>query len=340
MQAAGVTSLYPMSKLAVRGYAEVARHYFEIVGIRRSLRSRFTAEPPDIFVGIDAPDFNLDLELALRARHVTTVHFVCPSIWAWRYERIAKIRRAVSHLLTLFPFEAPLLEKEGVPATFVGHPLADTLPVDPERAKLREQLRVPIAGTVVALLPGSRVSELEQMAELFMRTAALIAQKLDGATFLLPAVSRETRTLLEQTRARLDLGDLRLHILFGHAHDAMGAADAVLVASGTATLEAALIGRPMVIAYRMPDLSYRIMRRKRRLPYAGLPNILAGEFIVPELIQDDATPENLAQALLNLLADTDVQERLRSRFSAMRVALRRGAADTAAQAIRGLMSYA
>ena len=340
MQAAGVTSLFPMSKLAVRGYVEVIRNLFEIIAIRRKLRHQFEAHPPALFIGVDAPDFNLGLERALRARGVTTVHFVSPSIWAWRYERVHKIRRAVSHMLALFPFEAPIYLKEGVPVTYVGHPLADALPDDPEPADLREQLRVPPAGPVVALLPGSRMSELEQMAETFLRTAALIAERLGEVTFLVPAVTREARDYMERTRVRLKLESLRMQILFGHAHAAIGAADICLIASGTATLEAALIGRPMVITYRMPKLSWAIMYRHRQLPYVGLPNILAGEFIVPEFLQAAATPENLAQALLNLLADEEVRARLRSRFADIRAQLRRDAANTAARAIHALVQRA
>jgi len=342
MQAAGVVSLYPMSKLAVRGYVEVARHYFEIVAIRRKLRTRFIADPPDLFIGVDAPDFNLDLELALRSHGVATVHFVSPSVWAWRYERMRKIRKAVSHMLALFPFEGPFYEKEGVPVTYVGHPLADSLPHDPDPVEVREQLRVPVTGTIVALLPGSRLSELEHMAELFMRSAELVARTRDEVTFLLPAVSRETRDLLEETRLRLGLSEHRVQILCGHAHAAMGAADVVLVASGTATLEAALIGRPMVIVYRMPWLSWHVMKYKRHSAYAGmagLPNILAGEFVVPEFLQDAATPDNIAQALLNLLADTQTQSRQRERFSEMRTLLRRDAANTAARAICGILQH-
>lgn len=337
MQAAGVASLHPMSKLAVRGYVEVMRNFLEILAIRRSLRRRFEAEPPDLFIGVDAPDFNLGLERALRARGVTTVHFVSPSIWAWRYERVHKIRKAVSHMLALFPFEAPIYHKEGVPVTYVGHPLADELPENPPQAELRDQLRVPIAGPIIALLPGSRMSELEHMTEVFLRAAALIAERISGVMFLVPAVTREAREYIDGMRRSLQLEGLRLQVLFGHAHEAIGAADVVLVASGTATLEAALIGRPMVIAYRMPKLSWAIMQRKRRLPYAGLPNILAGEFIVPELLQDAATPENLAQALLNLFADREVQERMRERFGAIRAQLRRDAANTAARTIQALV---
>lgn len=339
MQAAGVKSLYPMSALAVRGYVEVMRHFLGILAIRRKLRRRFEADPPDVFIGIDAPDFNLGLERALRARGVTTVHFVSPSIWAWRYDRVRKIRKAVSHMLALFPFEAPIYQKEGVPVTYVGHPLADQLPDDPQRADLREQLRVPIAGPIMALLPGSRMSELAQMAEPFLRAARLIADKLDDVTFLIPAVTREARDFIEHTQQRLGLDDLRVQILFGHAHAAIGAADVVLVASGTATLETALIGRPMVIAYRMPKMSWSIMYPQRVLPYVGLPNILAGEFIVPELLQDAMTPENLAQALVNLYADREVQDRMRMRFASIRAQLRRDAANTAARAIQALVRH-
>lgn len=340
MQAAGVTSLFPMSTLAVRGYVEVMRNLFEILAIRRRLRREFAARPPALFIGVDAPDFNLELEQALRARGVTTVHFVSPSIWAWRYERVHKIRKAVSHMLALFPFEAPIYVKEGVPVTYVGHPLADELPDDPQPADLREQLRIPVAGPVIALLPGSRMSELAYMGEVFLRAAALIAEKLGEVTFLVPAVNREARDFIERTRRELKLDALRVQVLFGHAHAAIGAADVVLVASGTATLEAALIGRPMVIAYRMPKLSYRLMCRHHRLPYVGLPNILAGEFIVPELLQNAATPENLSQALLNLLADREVQERMRARFAAIRAQLRRDAANSAARAIQALVGRA
>ena len=318
MQAAGVVSLYPMSKLAVRGYVEVARHFLEIVAIRRKLRKRFVENPPDLFIGVDAPDFNLDLELALRSHGVVTVHFVSPSVWAWRYERMRKIRKAVSHMLALFPFERLFYEKEGVPVTYVGHPLADSLVHDPDPVKIREQLRVPVMGTVVALLPGSRLSELHHMAELFLRSAQLVARTRQGITFLVPTVSREIQHLLEETRLRLGLDAHQIRILLGHAHEAMGAADVVLVASGTATLEAALIGRPMVIVYRMPWLSWWVMKYKRHPEFsgmAGLPNILAGEFVVPELLQEAATPENIAQALVNLLADTQTQGRVRQRFA-------------------------
>lgn len=333
MESAGMKVLFPMEKLAVRGYVEVLRHYREIVGIRSKLRRLWTAERPDIFIGIDAPDFNLALEHALKKKGVPTVHYVSPSIWAWRRERIRKIAQSVSHMLALFPFEKPLYDEAGIPATYVGHPLADVLPLEPNREAARELLKLPKEGTVVALLPGSRQSELQAMADLFVRTAQQMAERRPDISFLVPMVSRETRTLFEETLYRLDARALPMTVLFGHAHDALVASDAALVASGTATLETALLKRPMVITYKMPDLSWRIIKRKKYQPYVGLPNILAGRFLVPELIQEDATPENLAQALLNLLQDRVVGEGLQEVFSRMHRQLRQNTAEKAALAV-------
>lgn len=333
MQAAGMEVLFPMEKLAVRGYVEVLRHTLEILGIRRRLAAHFLAHPPALFVGVDAPDFNLDLEVKLRSAGIPTAHFVSPSIWAWRGNRIGKIRRAVSRMLVLFPFEAPLLERGGVPATYTGHPLAEMLAEVPGRAAMREQLRLPAAAKVIALLPGSRVSELAQMADLFLETAVRIAAGAPDAQFLVPLVSRPTRELFEAALYRRPCSALNLTVLFGHAHDAMAAADVVLAASGTATLEAALLGRPVVIAYRMPRLSWWMMRNRGYLPYVGLPNILAGEFIVPEFLQDEATPENLSQAVLNLLFDSAVRSRIERRFAALARELRQDSAERIAAAL-------
>jgi lipid-A-disaccharide synthase len=333
MQAAGMEVLVPMEKLAVRGYVEVLRHYFEILGIRRRLAAHFLEHPPALFVGVDAPDFNLGLEVTLKSAGIPTAHFVSPSIWAWRGNRIGKIRRAVSRMLVLFPFEAPLLERGGVPATYTGHPLAEMLAEVPGRAAMREQLRLPAAAKVIALLPGSRLSEIAQMADLFLETAAQIAADAPDAQFLVPLVSRPTRELFEAALYRRQGAALNLTVLFGHAHDAMAAADVVLAASGTATLEAALLGRPVVIAYRMPRLSWWMMRNRGYLPYVGLPNILAGEFIVPEFLQDEATPENLSQAVLNLLFDGTVRSRLETRFAALARELRQDSAERIAAAL-------
>lgn len=334
MQAVGMDVLFPLEKLAVNGYLEVLRHYRELVGIRRNLRERFIAEPPDLFIGIDAPDFNLDLEMALKQHGIPTVHYVSPSIWAWRGERIQKIKQSVSHILALFPFEAPLYQQAGVPVTFVGHPLADMLPEYPNRAEMREQMRImPRDAKVFALLPGSRQSEVRRLAKTYIETAKLILQKLPEAQFLVPLASRETRTIFENELWRQEAQHLPITLLFGHAHDAMIAADGVLVASGTATLEAALLKCPMVITYKMSALSYWIAKRKQYLPYVGLPNILAGKFVVPEILQDDATPENLAQALLNLVNNKYAVAELEQTFGEMHQTLRQGTAQKAAAAI-------
>ncbi|MHB1291448.1 MAG: lipid-A-disaccharide synthase [Sulfuricella sp.] len=333
MQAAGVNSLFPMEKLAVRGYVEVLRHYREIVKIRHKLLRHFVENPPDVFIGVDAPDFNLDLELRLKKKGIPTVHYVSPSIWAWRGERIHKIARAVSQMLVLFPFEKKIYDAAGIPATYVGHPSADVLPEQPNRFAAREQLRLSQNEQVIALLPGSRQSEVHYMAKLFVQTARMIADVSPNVHFLVPLLSRETRNMFEAELYRAGGGDLPLTILFGHAHVAMTAADAVLVASGTATLEAALLKCPMVITYKMSPLTWRMMQRKKTLPYVGLPNILAGRFIVPELLQDDATPENLSQAVLNLVNDGPVREKLTRAFSRLHRDLKQNTAEKAVDAI-------
>ena len=334
MLAAGMQVLYPMEKLSVMGYLEVLRHYREIAGIRSSLRKHLIANPPDLFIGIDAPDFNFDLELALKQYGIPTVHYVSPSIWAWRGERIHKIKRAVSHMLALFPFEVALYEKAGVPVTYVGHPLADILPEIPNRLAMREQMRIqPLHAKVFAMLPGSRKSEVRQLAKTYIDTARLILKTIPGAQFLVPLGSRETRNIFEQAIWQDEAQDLPITLLFGHAHDAMIAADGVLVASGTASLEAALLKRPMVITYKMSAISWWLAKRKQYLPYVGLPNILAGKFVVPELLQSDATPENLAQALLNLVANKQAVSDLEQRFGEMHLMLKQDAAKKAAQAV-------
>ena len=340
MQGQGFKAWYPLEKLAVRGYVEVLKHYREISGIRSSVKNRLLAEPPDVFIGIDAPDFNLGLEKALKQKGIPTIHYVGPSIWAWRGKRIHKIGAAVSRVLALFPFEPPLYEKQGIPVTYVGHPLADMLPVEDGRNKARELLELPPQQPVFALLPGSRQSELEYMADTFIGTAAEIHKKLPNALFLVPLATRETRLLFEQALYRCNARELPIRMLFGHAHEAMMAADAVLVASGTATLEAALLKRPMAIAYKMAPFSYRMMRGMGYLPYVGLPNILAGKFVVPEFIQDDATPENLSQALLNFYADKASCARIGEVFREIHLQLKQNTAEKAAAAIIASLPHA
>ncbi len=337
MTGAGFEAMFPMEKLAVMGIVEVLRHYPELAGIRRRLAAHFLSERPRLFIGIDAPEFNLGLELKLRSAGVPTVHYVGPSIWAWRAGRIRKIKRAVSKMLVLFPFEAALYERAHVPVAYVGHPLADLLGEFPGTAAIREQLRLPAAAKIVTLLPGSRITEVKRMAGLFVATAERITEAVPDALFLVPFVSRETREIFEAALYRRGAGELNMSMMFGHAHEAMAAADVVLATSGTATLEAALLKRPMVITYKVAPLTAYIHRTQTYLPYVGLPNILAGEFVVPEFLQEEATPENLAQAVTNLLFDPVVRQRLEARFGRMLAELRQDAAGAAAAAILPLL---
>jgi lipid-A-disaccharide synthase len=323
MQAEGVKSLYPMETLAVRGYVEVLRSLRDILAIRRGLVGRLLEDKPDLYIGVDAPDFNFGVESRLKAAGVPTVHYVSPSIWAWRPERIHKIGRAAGHVLCLFPFEQPIYAKAGIPATFVGHPLADSMPLVPDREGARSQLRLAGVRPAVALLPGSRMSELQLHADLFIETAKVLAAARPDLRFLVPLATRETRDYFEERLYVKEARDLPLEMLFGHSQMALHAAEAAIVASGTATLEAALARCPMVITYKLTPLTYRMVMRRSLLPYFGLPNILAGEFIVPELLQDDATPANLAQALGNWLDHKAARERLRQRFQAMHESLAR-----------------
>ena len=340
MQAQGLSSLFPMERLSVRGYAEVLRHYPGLVWMRRKLRLALLEARPRLFIGVDAPDFNLGLEAGLKRAGVPVVHYVSPSIWAWRGGRISAIARSVDHVLTLFPFEAEIYRKAGVGASYVGHPLADLIPEQDQTAITRERLKIAPERKVFALLPGSRQSELRYMADTFIATAKLLAQKIERPLFLVPLVSRETREIFETALYRADAGELPLTVLFGHARDALAAADVALVASGTATLEAALLKKPMVITYKMAGGSWLLMRRMGYQPYVGLPNILAGKFVVPELLQADATAENLAQALLNALNDNVVRERLPQRFTALHRQLKCNAAEQAARAVLPLLGQA
>jgi lipid-A-disaccharide synthase len=337
MEAAGFQSWYPAEALAVRGYVEVLRQLPSIWRIRRHLRRRLIAEPPDLFIGIDAPDFNLGLERALRKRGITTVHYVSPSLWAWRRERIYEMKRACAKVLCLFPFEPELYRQVGIPASYIGHPLADMLPDTPDRAAARDQFRVPAGRRVIALLPGSRQSELKYMADLFVQTAKLIQRQLKNAQFLVPLLSRETRRQFEDALYRNQGEDLPLTILFGHAHLAMTASDGVLLASGTAALEAALLKCPMVVTYKIPWLSYAIGRRKVFVPYVSLPNTLAGRFVVPEILQDEATPEVLAQALVNQVGDKEARLRQERVFQQIHTSLRQNTGERAVEAILPLL---
>ncbi|WP_080898224.1 lipid-A-disaccharide synthase [Variovorax paradoxus] len=335
MLAHGFQSWWPQEKLAVRGYIEVLRHYAEIAGIRRQLKARLLQERPELFIGVDAPDFNLDLEAALRSQGIKTVHFVCPSIWAWRPERIEKIRAAADHVLCIFPFEPELLEKQGVGASYVGHPIANVIPMTPDRAAARAALGLAPDAQIVALLPGSRRSEIRYLAARFFAAAALMQKSRPELQFVAPIIS----SLRAEVDALLQASGMagRVKLLDGQSHAALAACDATLIASGTATLEAALFKRPMVIAYNMNGLSWRLMQRKQLQPWVGLPNILCREFVVPELLQEAATPEALAQATLAWLDAPDQTRALQQRFSELHVQLQRDTPTLCADAIQKVL---
>ncbi len=329
----GFHSHHPMEKLSVRGITEALLHYREILGIRRRLAKGLLAERPDLFIGIDSSEFNLGLERQLKEAGIPTMHYVSPTIWAWRRWRVRRVAQAVNHILVMFPFEAPLYEKIGVPVTYVGHPLADIIPEKPPRDEARAQLRLPSGKLIVALLPGSRRSELQYMATTFVLTAHRFRQEVHDVHFVVPVVTRETRDIFERALYEQQRTDLPLTLLFGHSHEALAAADLALVASGTATLETALFKTPMVITYRQSPLSWHLMRSLAYLPYVGLPNVLAGERLVPELLQDEATPAALCAALINLLRDGEAQRRQRERFAEFHQLLRCNAAERAADAV-------
>lgn len=329
----GAVSLFPMERLSVRGYVEVLRHLPGLLRIRKQVAEHMLEQRPDVFIGIDAPDFNFALERKLKQHGIPTIHYVSPSIWAWRKGRIKKIQQAVSHILALFPFEPELYKNAGVAVSYVGHPLADMLPMVPDRQAAREHLKLSSASLVIAMLPGSRQSEVQQLADLYVKAALLIAAQRPDAHFLVPLITRETREIFERVLYANQAHELQLKILFGHAHLAMEAADAVIVASGTATLEAALLKRPMVITYRMPAISWQILKRMNYLPYVGLPNVLAGRFIVPELLQDDANPEKLAATTLQMINDKSQLADIEAEFTRMHETLRQNTGEKAAQAV-------
>ena len=335
MEAAGCEAWYSVERLAVRGFVEVIAHLPQLFRLRAQLRRRLLAERIQLFIGVDAPDFNFGLEKKLKRRGVRTVHFVSPSLWAWRRERLHTIGRCVHRMLALFPFEPALYEAADIPVTYVGHPMAADAATHATRRETRELLKLKSATPVFALLPGSRMSEIEMHAELVLATAARIHEARDDARFLVPFVTRATRDAFESAMHRSGRDALPITLLYGHAEDALRAADVGIVASGTATLEAALARCPHVIFYRVSALTARIVGRRLLLPYVGLPNVLAGGFVVPEFLQEDATPVNLAQAALNLFDDTVTRRRLEALFAGFAVEL---SADTGTLAATAVLS--
>ncbi|ANI99127.1 lipid-A-disaccharide synthase [Polynucleobacter wuianus] len=345
MQAEGMHSHWPMETLSVRGYVEAIKQLPAILRLRKELIAKLLGEGrPDVFLGIDAPDFNLGVELQLRKAGIPTLHFVSPSIWAWRAGRIKKIVQAVDRMLCIFPFETEIYDRAGVASTYVGHPLASEIPLEPNpqlaREKIARTLQLPaneLDGLVIAVLPGSRGSEIELIAPVFFETMNLLTHKLKGQKlhFLIPVATPRLREPLEQLllNTKKSNPDIQIHLLDGMADEVLEASDVVLIASGTATLQAALWKKPMVISYKVPWLTAQIMKRQGYLPYVGLPNILCGEFVVPELLQDDATAEKLSAAILDWLNNPEKVAKLKERFSQMHETLRRPTGLLVAQAV-------
>ncbi len=331
MEAQGLKSYFPMERLAVMGLVEVLGRLPELLARRKRLLKTLLEARPDVFIGIDAPDFNLDLALKLRRNGIKTVHYVSPSVWAWRQKRVLKIRDACDLMLTLFPFEAKFYDAHQVAVRFVGHPLADTIPLEPDRALARAALNLPQEGPIVALMPGSRGGEVGRLGELFLDAADRLRSMRPGIRFVVPCASPERRAQLEQMLAGRDLP---LTLLDGRSHEALAACNAVLIASGTATLEALLFKRPMVVAYSVAPLTFRILKRMVKSPYVSLPNLLAQRLLVPELLQDAATPDAMAQLLSPLLDNGDIQT---EGFDAIHRTLRCDASSQAASAVLELV---
>lgn len=331
----GFDAWWASEKLAVRGYVEVLRHYREIVDIRNQLKSRLLKTPPDLFIGVDAPDFNLDLERDLKRNGIKTMHFICPSVWAWRAERLEKIRQSADHVLCIFPFEVALLAQHGIEATYVGHPLANLIPMQPDKAAARLALGLGEHDRVLGILPGSRESEIHYLARTFFEAAALVRQSLGGVKIVVPAIAALQASI---TRAAAAAGVLPyVQVITGQSHLALAACDVTLIASGTATLEAALFKRPMVIAYRMNWLTWQIMRRKQLQPWVGLPNILCREFVVPELLQEAATPQALADEVIAWFDAPAKIAALQNRFLALHSELQRDTVSLATHAIENVL---
>ncbi len=335
MAAAGCQVLFPTDRLSVMGFIEVLARFRELHGIRSRLRQRFLDDPPDLFIGIDAPDFNIALERSFKAVGIPTVHYVSPTVWAWRQYRIRKIARSVDLMLTLFPFEAAFYENQGIPVSFVGHPLADVIPLECSREEVRHSLGLPTGKKIVALLPGSRVNEVNMLAGRFLQTAQWCLQKRQDLHFVAPLITPATRSEFERTSKGFE--GLPLTVVDGQSRDVMAAADVVLLASGTATLEALLLNRPMVVAYRVKSSTYWLAKSLIRTPFIALANLLLEQPLVPEFLQKEVRPENLGPALLRILSDPAKNDALSIAFAQVHKRLRRDASNRAAQAIMQLL---
>lgn len=332
MKAAGFHSLVPMERLSVMGLVEVLKHIRELVSIRHRVRDYFLTTPPDIVIGIDSPDFTIGLELELRQAGIRTAHYVSPTVWAWRRKRIFKIARAVDMMLTLFPFEARFYEEHDVPVTFVGHPLADAVPLHTDTDGARKALDINGDGPVLAILPGSRQGEVERLGGLFLATAHWLQSRRSDVQLVIPCVNPARQ---RQVQAIIDAEAVKLPVklVLGRSREVMAAADVVLLASGTATLEAMLLKKPMVVGYRLNSFTYFLASKLVKVPYVALPNLLARKELVPERLQDEATPEALGQAVLDHLESGKQVDELKGAFAELHEQLRRNASQRAAEAL-------
>ena len=327
MMKEGAVSFFSMEELSVRGYFEVFRKLFHLIKLRKKLLNQILKEKPDLFIGVDAPDFNFWIEKQLKKKGVPVIHYVSPSIWAWRGNRLRKIKKSIDHMLTIFPFEKNIYSKANIQATFVGHPLAELIPLYPNKKKAQNKLKIIKATKVIALLPGSRQGEVKWHAQLLIDSATEISKKIRDVKFLVPLPTRETYDIFSKTLFKNTHAELDIQLLIGHASDAINAADLVIVASGTATLETALYKKPMIVIYKMSSISWQILKRMRYLPFVSLPNILLNKFLVPELLQSDATSENISSKAVEILKDASYRKNLLTQFTKIHHQLKQNTSD-------------
>ena len=327
MMKEGAASYFPMEELSVRGYFEALRKLFHLIKLRKNLLKKILDAKPDLFIGIDAPDFNFWIERQLKKKGIPVIHYVSPSIWAWRGSRLKKIKKSIDHMLTIFPFEKNIYSKANIQATFVGHPLAEMIPLHPNKKKAQEKLKIIKASKVIALLPGSRQGEVKWHAQLLIDSAIEISKRIRDVKFLVPLPTRETYEIFSKTLFKNTQAELDIQLLIGHASIAINAADAVIVASGTATLETALYKKPMIVIYKMSTISWQILKRMRYLPYVSIPNILLNKFLVPELLQNDATPENITAKTIEILKDSSYRKHLLVQFTKIHFQLKQNTSD-------------
>ena len=327
MMKEGVVSFFPMEELSVRGYFEAFRKLFRLIKLRKKLLNQILDAKPDLFIGVDAPDFNFWIEKQLKKKDIPVIHYVSPSIWAWRRNRLSAIKKSIDHMLIIFPFEKNIYSKANIQATFVGHPLAEMIPLYPSKKKAQDKLKIIKANKVIALLPGSRQGEVKWHTQLLIDSATEISKKIRHVKFLVPLPTRETYDIFSKTLFKDTQTELDIQLLIGHASEAINAADLVIVASGTATLETALYKKPMIVIYKMSSISWQILKRMRYLPFVSLPNILLNKFVVPELLHNDATSENIASKTIEILKDVSYRKNLLIQFTKIHHQLKQNTSD-------------